>query len=270
MTKRISCIYFSPTGTTKKIVENIAKSTGIDEIRMIDITLPENREVNLPDFSHDLVIVGAPVYYGRLPELVVPVFKSMKGNNNTAAVPVVVYGNREYDDALKELCDIAEACGFKLLASGAFIGEHSYSIQGREIAHGRPDSDDIEKTKEFGTIISSISQISNIPVPGNYPYMEPANLNLIKKLRKETPMTLTPETDMDLCTSCQKCISVCPTAAIDTENCKNIDKFKCIICFACIKSCPTGAKKITDPNFNIPVEQLKEACKERKEPEFFA
>ena len=40
---------------------------------------------------------------------------------------MVLYGNRAYEDALLELKNTAEACGFVSLAAGAFIGEHSFS-----------------------------------------------------------------------------------------------------------------------------------------------
>jgi len=43
--------------------------------------------------------------------------------NGALAIPVVVYGNRNYDDALIELKDILEFNGFKVIAGGAFIGQ---------------------------------------------------------------------------------------------------------------------------------------------------
>ena len=46
---------------------------------------------------------------------------------DSPAVAVVVYGNRDYDDALLELRDWCVAHGFVPVAGAAFIGEHSYS-----------------------------------------------------------------------------------------------------------------------------------------------
>ena len=82
------------------------------------------------------------MYGGRLPADAVKRLSNLKGHN-TPAVIVVVYGNREYEDALLELNDLAIEAGFKPVAAGAFIGEHSYSNKDSPIAHGRPDEKDI-------------------------------------------------------------------------------------------------------------------------------
>ena len=64
--------------------------------------------------------------------------RMFKGNA-TPVIPVVVYGNRDYEDALKELSDALSAQGFVPVSAGAFIGEHSYSRKDMPIAAGRPD-----------------------------------------------------------------------------------------------------------------------------------
>ncbi|SHJ61949.1 hypothetical protein SAMN02745216_01985 [Desulfatibacillum alkenivorans DSM 16219] len=66
---------------------------------------------------------------------------------------MVTYGNREYQDALLELHDIAAEQGFIPVAGGAFVAEHSYSLPSRPIAHGRPDANDIAAAKDFGAQI---------------------------------------------------------------------------------------------------------------------
>ena len=80
-TSKITGIIFSPTGTTKRIIEAIAGSTGISDIQMIDITKPDKREAKLSPIDNELVIVGIPVYYGRIPELIIPWLRSLKGHN---------------------------------------------------------------------------------------------------------------------------------------------------------------------------------------------
>ena len=56
----------------------------------------------------DLVLFGVPVYGGRIPSPAVQTLRRMQGSR-TPAVLVAAYGNREYDDALLELADIAAA-----------------------------------------------------------------------------------------------------------------------------------------------------------------
>ena len=53
-------------------------------------------------------------------------------------MPVVLFGNRNYDDALIELRDLLQADGFGCIAAGAFVGEHSFS---RTLGAGRPDGE---------------------------------------------------------------------------------------------------------------------------------
>ncbi len=62
-----------------------------------------------------------------------------------------VYGNRAYDDTLKELNDIAVSCGFKVVAAVAAVAEHSICHQ---YATGRPDGDDAEKLRDFARQIA--------------------------------------------------------------------------------------------------------------------
>lgn len=43
------------------------------------------------------------------------------------AIPIVLFGNRNYDDALIELRNLLEEDGFNTIAAGAFVGEHAFS-----------------------------------------------------------------------------------------------------------------------------------------------
>ena len=121
--KQVKLIYFSPTGTTRKVLEGIAGGITVEEAEHIDLTLPEGARQTIPPFSTELVIIGAPVYGGRLPVDAIERFKQLKADK-TPAVLIVVYGNREYEDALLELKHLAVELGFNPIAGGAFIGEH--------------------------------------------------------------------------------------------------------------------------------------------------
>lgn len=65
----------------------------------------------------------------------------------------VMYGNREYEDALLELNNIVVEAGFQPVAGGAFIDEHSFENDSTPIAKGRPDIKDLQKATEFGRTI---------------------------------------------------------------------------------------------------------------------
>ncbi|HHY91217.1 MAG TPA: ferredoxin, partial [Clostridiales bacterium] len=128
MDKKISTFYFSATGTTKKIVSEIAnkiaeKLNHEATVNHIDFTPPHCRKEPVSFSEKDIVIVGVPVYAGRVPNVLLKYLNTISGNG-ALAVAVVLYGNRNYDDALIELKDILEADGFQVIAGAAFIGEH--------------------------------------------------------------------------------------------------------------------------------------------------
>ena len=137
-------VYFSPTGTTKKVLEGIADAIQVDLVEQIDLTPPEAVTREFEELQDELAIIGAPVYGGRIPLDAVHRFRRLKANN-TLVVVVVLYGNREYEDALLELKNLTEELGFTAVAGGAFVGEHSYANETVPIANGRPDAEDLKK-----------------------------------------------------------------------------------------------------------------------------
>jgi ferredoxin len=273
--RSISCVYFSPTGSTETIVESIARGMNGESVRSINLTLRSQRGEHSLAFNKEIVILGTPVYYGRVPEEAASCFSAMSGQQ-IPVVLVVTYGNRAFDDALLELRDIAVGRNFVPIAAAAFLAEHSYSSEKHPIAHRRPDDSDLKRTLEFGAAVrakllglKSVGQAGALTVPGQVPYKVPEKLILIKNLRATTPLSFTPETDMAVCISCGLCAQVCPTGAICADDVTKTDKLRCIICFACIKKCPAGARQMNMEQFHARIRELSKLCHERKEPSVF-
>ena len=260
----VKLLFFSPTETTARIVSGIAQGIGPDMIHRIDLTAPDAKRGVVEPMRDELVIIGTPVYAGRVPAEAVRRLQLIKADN-TPAIVVVVYGNREFEDALLELRDIVTELGFRPIAGGAFIGEHSYSSDKTPIAPGRPDDRDMERARQFGELIheklSRLHKLDDMPVlqvPGNYPYVE-----------WERPPKMAPVTVESLCTLCAECVAVCPTAAIAVEASVSTRKEACIRCSACIKKCPSGARKWENARIEQIRKWLNENCGERKEPQIF-
>ena len=141
--QRVWAVYFSGTGTTEKVVTRMAKIAAEDlgaEYKTFCFNLPKDREGELSFGPGDLVIFGTPVYAGRVPNLLLPYIRDKVKGNGALAVPVSLFGNRNFDDGLIELRNVLEADGFHTVAGGAFVGEHSFS---RTLGAGRPDAQDM-------------------------------------------------------------------------------------------------------------------------------
>ncbi len=263
--KKVTAIYFSPTGTTQKAITAFAAGTGLP-FETIDLTIPKVRRAFNRSFGKDeLVIAGFPVYGGKLPMYLDDFFSGLKGDG-TSAVATVTYGNREYDDALVELKMRLEERGFIVKAAATFIGEHTFS---HNVATGRPNADDLAVIAGFGkqaaaSIVENTTGTLNFK--GTYPF-KAAGYDPLKPGPYPTrPAIVTDEN----CNMCGLCSDTCPWGAIDKNNCKTINNATCSRCFRCIKICPAGAKKVTDEKFLAFVPQLEARLNaQRKEPELF-
>ena len=256
----LNLIYYSPTGTTQKIVREISENIGLKLISENNIA--ENIIESIPIAKNCLTIIGLPVYGGRLPITAIETLEKIQSNQSPVVI-VVVYGNRDYDDSLLELQEITNNCGFNIIAGAAFIGEHSFSLDDKPIAKNRPDKQDLEKCKNFAKLITKklkhLNKLTTLTIPGNYPYKE----------RKQLPATVHPETNHEQCDLCGICADVCPTNAISIQDLVITDGELCTLCCACVKYCPEDARTFDNPAINEIRERLILNCSIRKEPVFF-
>lgn len=268
---KVKAVYFSPTGTTRKIVTEITGAIGEQlcvGYSCFDFTLPDARKEPLQFSSSDLVVFGTPVYAGRVPNVLLKYLNTIEGNG-AASVPIVVYGNRNYDDALIELKDILENRGLRTLAAAAFIGEHAFS---RTLAAGRPDGNDLMTARGFALKVAeraslitqyfSKNSVNGIPHPYRG-YYQPRD-------RKGNPVDfrkVKPQTSRD-CIACGKCVQLCPMGSVSCENVSEVHGI-CIKCGACIKECPVHAKYFDDEQYLYHKRDLEKTFAERKEPELF-
>ncbi len=240
----VSMIYFSPTHTTEKAVKAVAKGTGLAVKQDINATRPAVREEKYSFAEDELLIIGMPVYGGRIPACCFDFVKSLKGQG-TPCVLMAVYGNRDYDHALIEMHSLMAHNGFKTMACGMFIGTHSYN---EEIAKGRPNAADLEQAADFGKTV-----MEKLAADG-------AALNLFDLLKPQSKGKGVAPIVSDKCVNCGTCAAGCPSGAINPRDIKNVDPSKCIMCMACTRYCPEGAINFAP---EVGMDKIAASCMER-------
>lgn len=255
--RKVTAVYFSPTRGTRAYAEAIASALA-ETHRTVDLTIPLERMKDYAFGPDELVIIGAPVYAGRLPSVPGGLFNHLSGSG-TPAVFLVSYGNRAYDDALLEEQDLCEAQGFRGIAASTWIAPHTFSAK---IGAGRPDAADREKIAAFAErvralLAEGLPEDARLSVPGNRPY------------RDAPAMPFHPEAD-ERCIRCRRCVSACPVRAIDPAHPERTDASKCIDCLACARACPVHARSVYQP----PLVAVAAGCEAkfltpRREPEWF-
>lgn len=270
--KKVYAVYFSGTGTTKRtvnfIASNLAEKLCLPK-EEFNFTFPKIREEIKEFDKNDFVIFGVPVIAGRVPNVLLKYFEKLKGNG-AMVVPIVLFGNRNFNDSLLELSDLLINSNFKPISAGAFIGEHSFS---KILAKGRPDEKDFNIMKEFSEkIYEKISkkdfdpnkfvEITHGERPFKYYKPKDAEGNYID-IRKVIPKTIS-----SLCDDCKVCSAVCPMGSIDYNDTEKITGI-CIKCCACIKKCHKSAKYFADKGYLYHKKDLEEKYKRRAEPELF-
>ena len=250
----IHAIYFSATETTRRIVADIAGQLG-GECNFVSLAVqqPESQVMN----HDDIVILGVPVYAGRVPQIAAERLKAIQGQGQKA-IAVCVYGNRDYDDALVELCDIAEQQGFMVVAAGAFIAEHCIFPK---VATNRPDDADMKNIALFADLcrrrIAGVEAFNKETVKGNRPYLTPA------------VVPIHPKADKRKCTRCGLCAQECPAGVIDKANPHLTDNSVCISCCRCISVCPSHARSFGGLLYKVAGWKFTKDNSRRREAEWF-
>lgn len=250
-------VFFSPTHTSRKVGEGIVRGLALKDVSVTDLTCHAGEWTEFP--PDVLVVVVLPVYGGHIPPLAVERLSGLRAKG-APAVAVVVYGNRAYDKALRELDELLEGKGFRVIAAGTFVGEHSYSTDRYPIAAGRPDAKDLEQAAGLGRRVmekikaaSGMEALSRVDVRRIRRPKQPLRPLLgfiwkfIRLSRSGQPMPTVPEVDEALCNHCGHCAVTCPNQAIvKGDECHTLAD-RCIRCCACVKGCPQKARHFDTP-----------------------
>lgn len=229
-------LYFSGTGNSRYVAEQIAKITS-DEIISINSKLQNNDISDI--LVNDRLIFVVPTYAWRIPRVVREwVSKTnFKGSKNTWFVMTCgsEIGNSEKYN--KQLCNKK---GFNYMGSAGVVMPENYIAM-----FDSPKDDEIEEIflqadAEIKNITEVLAQNKQFPTPRN---------NLQDKVMSGPVNTLFYPMFVsakgfyadDKCTSCGKCVKACPLNNIELKNGKPVWNNNCTHCMACISYCPTNA-----------------------------
>lgn len=127
MIKRVTGLHYSPVGGAAIMTEHLTRSIKA----MLDDCSPEDIIVECHDLLREqaagikvdeetVVIIGMPVYVGKIPLPAAEALRKIAGNG-AMTITSVSYGGRSYGNALYELKSLAEDCGFRPIGAGAFL-----------------------------------------------------------------------------------------------------------------------------------------------------
>ena len=265
--KSVQLIYFSPTGGTKKLASKFASfladklDTPVEETR---INAPEARERVYSFGPEDLVVLAVPTFAGRVPNKIEPDLRKMFRLDESPAVALVSFGNRDCGTAPEELADILRGSGARVIGAGAFVCRHSFDVK---IAKGRPDREDKKELESFADAMAE-----KVSAEGSPDEIETGEIGpYYKPLREDSEPAMflkaKPLTREEDCYRCGLCVRMCPMGSIESD-CVTVSGI-CIKCQACVHSCPTKAKYFDDPDFLSHVRMLGRDFVERAENKIF-
>ncbi len=229
-----------------------------------ELSAPVEMDFSLPGKNYgmyrfepgDVCFVAVPSFGGRVPGAAYENLTKVRARG-AAAVAVVTYGNRAYEDTLLELRKALEGCGFQVVAAVAAVTEHSIMHQYGE---GRPDKTDRQTlrvmAREIKKKLLKPESWKDFFVPGHYPYKEYHSIPLV------------PEADKS-CSQCGLCAGRCPVGAISRKNPERTNKDRCISCMRCVSICPQHSRKVNKMMVFAASVKLKKACSGRKNNELF-
>ncbi|QZT37846.1 hypothetical protein K5X82_02850 [Halosquirtibacter xylanolyticus] len=226
---------FSATGNTQRIAQFVMSK--IDDAG--------------GDVLNDLVLIGCPIYKGRVP---VDYMQWLEEHpfSNRKVILVLSYGNGHIDDAVLELYDWARLHQNHVIGAVAMVSPHSYSTVSHPIAEERPTKDEWNQLEKFAAVMIDKLQkgdLNDIKVDGNHPYKELISHAAIQ-----------PQKDTTRCCECGQCEEVCAMIHPEKLGLKDIQVSQCLMCGACIKCCPTEAISFEGTDMMLVLERVRGFC----------
>lgn len=259
-------IYFSQSGSTKKIAEAIYSGVAQHSEQS---DLCKLKEVDPGEVvNYDLIGLGSPVWHQREPANVTRFLKALPILEGKYGFSFCTHGVLVGGYIARMVSSLKEK-GLTITGWNDWFGTYHYGPQ-PYFTHGHPDEIDLKEAENFGTKMAlnargiSEGRIELVPeLPEGEEYFRvygkgmsdrPGGEELLKNFLEQFQFNL----DRKKCKNpkCTICVDHCPVSCIDMSEPQAISNEACDRCFFCEMLCPTGAIHVERPIKDL--ERLKE------------
>jgi ferredoxin len=274
---RVFIVYFSPSGSTRHVARVMEKRFQELGIKPSMFDLAENNKLSQVISEQirgdSCLIVGSPVYVSHAAP---PIMKFIAGLSPVApasAVPFVTWGGASSGIALFEMARELQMRGFKILGAAKVIAVHCMMWQLEiPLGAGHPNSEDERIIQQLIDEVNRKMQSHNPKGMdlSDLAYQKEEIHAEMEKMSLEVAKGHMPvrQVDEKLCSQCEICAKVCPTAALSLVPYPAFDE-TCIYCFSCLRNCPEGAIKANLSEIWQLIRARAELFKERPQTKIF-
>ncbi|BBO90370.1 EFR1 family ferrodoxin [Desulfosarcina ovata] len=243
--KNAYVVYCSPAGSTGHVAQVIANELKNQSVTvtMLDLggngdSAPLLRQLAAAKET-DCLFVGSPVYSNMAVPPVMAFIDALPAAAGCKAVPFVTWGGACSGIALWQMGKALADKGYPLAGAAKVLGVHSLMWPSSDpVGKGHPDADD---DRLVADLIGRVAGNGDASLALSALDYQPESVSAEVKKKLDQPWATIPKTvDVDKCTACEACVSVCPVGAVSLDPTPVFGQ-ACFGCFNCVRECPEDA-----------------------------
>lgn len=242
---KAALVYFSQGGTTARVAEAIAAGlrAATWEVDLFDLRNGPPPEIR----GYDLLGVGSPVYFFRLPFNVADYLRALPRVEGMPVFSFLLYGSHAFDAATTLQQMLADRGGrsvgtFQCHGEAYFLG---HLREGYLFSAGHPTVDELGRASAFGTAVAERARRGEVAAAAEQskpPWVYRIERAVACRWLVEHVYTRLFRVDPVRCTACGQCMDVCPTQNIDKDARGHpLWGRDCLLCLSCEMKCPEDA-----------------------------
>ena len=254
----VTIIFFSQTGNTRKVAENMA--TVFQEAGHSVQTIPLKKATPDDATKCDLLGIGAPCFVHQAPTPIKNYLRSLPSLNSKRSF-VFATSAAAPGRVLYDMTKLLQHKGANVIGGFLARGEIYYPVPyliGKFPGH--PNEEDLDRARHFASaVIEHVSASHSGPLPeSRTDALRPGRrlYDLMGLAFSDPSIRLVmpePKPDPTKCDQCQWCVYECPMDNITLQPYPVLDD-RCIRCYRCLTGCPQEAfslGKVQSQLFNV-------------------